>query len=66
MLYYNLKCKYIYKRYLHKAAQYYSKRLRARLDGSPFQIKPPTKGFTPPEKQFFILHLDVDPDNFFP
>jgi hypothetical protein len=65
MLYYRIRCKESTKRYCHKAAQYYSKQLRAQVDGLHLPIKPPTRGFTSEESSFFISR-GIDPENFFP
>ena len=42
---YGLKCKEVYKKYRHKGASYYMKKLRAKVDNVEFQVKPPRKEF---------------------
>lgn len=63
MHYYNIKCKEIYKKYMHKASIYYAKRLRATVDGMQLQVKPPNQGFTFDEINYFISK-GIDPQNF--
>lgn len=65
MLFYKIRCKEMYKRYMHKAAYYYSLSLRSKVDGTHLPFRPPSRHFTFEESSYFISR-GIDPANFFP
>lgn len=65
MIYYKIRCKEMYKRYMHKAAQYYAMSLRCKVDGTHLPFKPPSRHYTLEESSYFISR-GIDPANFFP